>query len=227
MNHENKLPSTENNSLTHSKVMQVLEWAYEKATSDLPGLDSAQELAAAYLQEEGSLKEQINSLIRWQNAKSATSGFVTNLGGLITLPVAIPANFASVMFIQIRMIAAIAKMCGYDLRDDRVKTLVYVSLCGTAVKDLMKDVGVQLGTKLTASMIQKYVTAEMLKEINKAVGFRLLTKAGQTGVINLGKAVPFVGGLIAGAFDGFTTNVIGNTARDMFLNEKLDLNQES
>lgn len=205
--------------------MQVLEWAYEKATSDLPGLDSAQELAASYLQEEGSLKEQINSLIRWQNAKSATSGFVTNLGGLITLPVAIPANFASVMFIQIRMIAAIAKMCGYDLRDDRVKTLVYVSLCGTAVKDLMKDVGVQLGTKLTASMIQKYVTAEMLKEINKAVGFRLLTKAGQTGVINLGKAVPFVGGVIAGAFDGFTTNVIGNTARDMFLNEKLDLNQ--
>lgn len=225
MSNENRLPPPENNSLTHSKVMQVLEWAYEKATSDLPGLDSAQELAASYLQEEGSLKEQINSLIRWQNAKSATSGFVTNLGGLITLPVAIPANFASVMFIQIRMIAAIAKMCGYDLRDDRVKTLVYVSLCGTAVKDLMKDVGVQLGTKLTASMIQKYVTAEMLKEINKAVGFRLLTKAGQTGVINLGKAVPFVGGLIAGAFDGFTTNVIGNTARDMFLNEKLDLNQ--
>lgn len=225
MSNENRLPPPENNSLTHSKVMQVLEWAYEKATSDLPGLDSAQELAASYLQEEGSLKEQINSLIRWQNAKSATSGFVTNLGGLITLPVAIPANFASVMFIQIRMIAAIAKMCGYDLRDDRVKTLVYVSLCGTAVKDLMKDVGVQLGTKLTASMIQKYVTAEMLKEINKAVGFRLLTKAGQTGVINLGKAVPFVGGVIAGAFDGFTTNVIGNTARDMFLNEKLDLNQ--
>lgn len=225
MSNENRLPPPENNSLTHSKVMQVLEWAYEKATSDLPGLDSAQELAASYLQEEGSLKEQINSLIRWQNAKSATSGFVTNLGGLITLPVAIPANFASVMFIQIRMIAAIAKMCGYNLRDDRVKTLVYVSLCGTAVKDLMKDVGVQLGTKLTASMIQKYVTAEMLKEINKAVGFRLLTKAGQTGVINLGKAVPFVGGVIAGAFDGFTTNVIGNTARDMFLNEKLDLNQ--
>lgn len=225
MSNENRLPPPENNSLTHSKVMQVLEWAYEKATSDLPGLDSAQELAASYLQEEGSLKEQINSLIRWQNAKSATSGFVTNLGGLITLPVAIPANFASVMFIQIRMIAAIAKMCGYDLRDDRVKTLVYVSLCGTAVKDLMKDVGVQLGTKLTASMIQKYVTAEMLKEINKAVGFRLLTKAGQTGVINLGKAVPFVGGVIAGAFDGFTTNVIGNTARDMSLNEKLDLNQ--
>lgn len=225
MSNENRLPPPENNSLTHSKVMQVLEWAYEKATSDLPGLNSAQELAASYLQEEGSLKEQINSLIRWQNAKSATSGFVTNLGGLITLPVAIPANFASVMFIQIRMIAAIAKMCGYDLRDDRVKTLVYVSLCGTAVKDLMKDVGVQLGTKLTASMIQKYVTAEMLKEINKAVGFRLLTKAGQTGVINLGKAVPFVGGVIAGAFDGFTTNVIGNTACDMFLNEKLDLNQ--
>lgn len=218
------VPKNTNVSLTQEKVMQVLEWAYDKATSDLPGLDSAQELAESYLREDGSLKDQINSLIRWQNTKSVTSGFVTNLGGLITLPVSIPANFASVLFIQIRMIAAIAKMCGYDLKDDRVKTLVYVSLCGSAVKDLLKDVGVQLGTKLTASMIQKYLTAEMIKAVNKAVGFRLLTKAGTTGVINVGKAIPFVGGVIAGTFDGVTTNIIGNTARDMFLNEKLDLN---
>lgn len=221
MDKENgNMPVVANGQLTDSLVMQALDWAYEKATSDIPGLDSAQELAASYLKEEGSLREQIDSLIRWQNAKSATSGFITNLGGLITLPVAIPANFVSVIYIQVRMIAAIAKMCGYDLKDDRVRTLVYVSLCGSAVKDLFKDIGVQFGTKLTAEMIKKYVSAEVLKAINKAVGFKLLTKAGEKGTINLTKAVPLVGGVIAGALDGFTTNVVGNTARDIFLNDK-------
>lgn len=221
MDKENgNMPVVANGQLTDSLVMQALDWAYEKATSDIPGLDSAQELAASYLKEEGSLREQIDSLIRWQNAKSATSGFITNLGGLITLPVAIPANFVSVIYIQVRMIAAIAKMCGYDLKDDRVRTLVYVSLCGSAVKDLFKDIGVQFGTKLTAEMIKKYVSAEVLKAINKAVGFRLVTKVGEKGTINLTKTVPLVGGVIAGALDGFTTNVVGNTARDIFLNDK-------
>lgn len=221
MDKENgNMPVVANGQLTDSLVMQALDWAYEKATSDIPGLDSAQELAASYLKEEGSLREQIDSLIRWQNAKSATSGFITNLGGVITMPVAIPANFVSVIYIQVRMIAAIAKMCGYDLKDDRVRTLVYVSLCGSAVKDLFKDIGVQFGTKLTAEMIKKYVSAEVLKAINKAVGFKLLTKAGEKGTINLTKTVPLVGGVIAGALDGFTTNVVGNTARDIFLNDK-------
>ena len=52
------------------------------------------------------------ALIRWQNAKCATSGFIAGLGGSITLPVSIPANISSVLYIQIRMIAAIAYMGG-------------------------------------------------------------------------------------------------------------------
>lgn len=216
--------SKQETSLTQSKMMELLDWAYDKATNvNIVGLDNAQELAQSYLNSSGDLESKINSLIRWQNTKSVTSGFVTNLGGLITMPVAIPANFASVIFIQIRMIAAIAHMCGHNLRDDKVKTLVYVSLCGSAVKDIFKDVGVQLGTKLTMSMVNKYLTGEVVKQINKAVGFRLVTIAGTKGTINVVKMVPFVGGLIAGTIDGISTNTIGNTARDMFLNKNLNV----
>ena len=48
----------------------------------IPGMDTASELAESYLSEEGTLVEQIDSLIRWQNTKSATSGFITGLGAL-------------------------------------------------------------------------------------------------------------------------------------------------
>ena len=118
--------------------MQVLDWAYDKACNGVVGLDSAQELAAPYLNGDGELVDKVNALIRWQNTKAGTSGFITGLGGIITLPVAIPANISSVIFIQVRMIAAIAHMGGYDLKDDRVKTLVYTCLTGNAAKDIVK-----------------------------------------------------------------------------------------
>ena len=51
-------------------------------------------------------------IVNYQVAKCTTSGFVTGLGGLITLPVAIPANVSSVMYVQMRMIACLAYMGG-------------------------------------------------------------------------------------------------------------------
>lgn len=212
--------------LTESTIQQALDWAYEKAVDGVPGLGTARELAEEYASQSGTPIDQANSLIRWQIAKCATSGFITGLGGIITLPIAVPANIASVLYVQIRMIAAIAHLGGHDLRDDRVKTMVYMSLCGSASLDILKDVGIKIGTKLSQRMIQS-ISKEVIFAINKAVGFRLLTKFGTTGVINLGKAVPFVGGIIGGTLDGVSTNTIGNIARDLFIPEPTAIAQES
>jgi len=203
-----------------SVIGKALEWSYEKAVNGAGVLGTAQDLGDEYLRANNNDKlSAINSLIRWQNTKAATGGFVTNLGGLVTLPVSIPANMASSLYIQLRMIAAIAHISGYDVHEDRVKTLCFVCLTGKSAADVIKSTGVQLGTKFTASAIQKYITGEMIKSINKAVGFRLLTKAGSTGILNLTKMVPLVGGVVGGAFDGISTNIVGNTARDAFISE--------
>ncbi|WP_286166457.1 EcsC family protein [Bacillus sp. E(2018)] len=203
------------NSLTESKITQVLDWAYEKAVNGLPGTDTAAELAENYLRKHTSVDDAIDSLIRWQNAKGVTSGFVTGLGGLITLPVAVPANIASVVYVQIRMIATIAYMRGYELKDDQVKTFVFVCLTGQAATDIFKQAGVKFGTAIAKEAIKK-IPGEVIKAINKAVGVRLVTKFGEKGIINLGKAVPLVGGLIGGAVDGIGTNTIGKTAKKVF-----------
>lgn len=204
------------NNLTESKIMQALDWAYDKAINGVTGLDSASELAESYMKQDGSLKDQANSLIRWQNTKAGTSGFLTGLGGLILMPIAIPANISSVIYVQIRMIAAIAYMGGHDLKDDRVKSLVYTCLTGNAAKDILKDIGIVIGRKLTESAI-KNISGKTITAINQKVGFRLLTKFGEKGVVNLGKAVPILGGVIGATFDSVATNTIGNIARDTFI----------
>ncbi|MNO03681.1 hypothetical protein D3C81_2244570 [compost metagenome] len=47
-------------------------------------------------------QEKIMQVLDWayeRSVKSATSGFITGLDGLITLPVALPANTTSVLFV--------------------------------------------------------------------------------------------------------------------------------
>jgi hypothetical protein len=202
--------------LTVSRIQQALDWAYGTAINGVPGLGTAVELAEDYMKDDGTPADKANALIRWQIAKCATSGFVTGLGGLITLPVAVPANITSVLYVQIRMVAAIAHIGGYDIRDDRVKSLVYAALCGSAAVEVLKNVGVKIGVKLTEKMIQN-ISREVILKINQAVGFRLVTKFGTTGVINLGKAVPIVGGIIGGTMDGLSTNTIGNISNNIFI----------
>ena len=204
------------NELTQSKMMDLLNWSYEKAVNGVAGLDSAYDLANDYMKTNDSLYNQANSLIRWQNTKAGTSGFLTGLGGIITLPIAIPANVASVMYVQIRMIAAIAHMGGHNLNDDRVRSLVFVCLTGNAAKDILKDIGIVVGKKIAQNSI-KNISGKTITAINQKVGFRLLTKFGEKGVINLGKAVPLLGGFIGASFDSVTTNTVGNIARDTFI----------
>ena len=208
--------SKANGKMTEGKMMSALSWAYDKAVNGVPGLDSAIDLAESYTRKPGSPIEQVDSLIRWQNTKAATSGFITGVAGLILIPVAIPANIASVLFVQLRMVAAIAHIGGHDVRDDRVVTLAYACLLGNEIKDALKDTALVLGSKLTTKTIER-ISGETIKAINQKVGFRLLTKFGEKGVINLGKMIPLAGGVIAATLDAVATNTIGNVARDSFI----------
>ena len=221
LNHESDGYQTEENDnkeVTQGTIMKVIDWAYDRSVNGVPelNLESAPEMAKEYLDGDGSLYEKVNLLIRWQILKAGTSGFLTGLGGIITLPVAIPANIVSVIYIQIRMIAAIAYMGGHDLKNDKVKTLVYTCLVGNAAKEIIADVGILVGTKMANQAIRN-ISGKTITAINQKVGFRLLTKFGQTGAINLGKMVPLVSGLIGGSIDSITTNAIGNIARDIFI----------
>lgn len=200
-------------------IVKALDSIYSNVIDGLPGAETAEELAKEYLREPGTLSEKADSLIRWQIAKCSTSGFLTGLGGFITLSVAIPANLASVIYVQLRMIAAIAYMGGYNPRDDKVKTLAYVCLCGNQASEIIKESLAIPLAKVMATAAIKQIPTQVLKNINQRVGMRLVTKFGEKGLINLGKAIPLLGGIIGGGIDGVTTNTIGETAKKCFLNK--------
>lgn len=200
-----------------TKMLKVLDWAYEKSLNGIPGVsDPIEVFASSYTKGAGTTVQNVNSLIRWQISKTTTSGFLTGLGGLITLPVAIPADISTGIYVHMRMIAAIAHIGGYDIKDDKVKSLIYLCLVGESVKDILKDGGIVIGSKLAMSSL-KSVSGKTLTKINRMVGFRLVTKFGEKGAVNLIKFIPVAGGIIGGTVNAIGTNTIGNLARKTFI----------
>ena len=204
-------------SVLAKKGQEALDKLYSSALNGIPMVSgSVDDLVEDYLSKYETVEEAAAALVRAQVVKCGTSGFITGFGGLMTLPVAIPANLSSVFYVQMRMIAAIAAMGGYDVRSDQVKTQIYVCLTGTSVADLLKEAGINAGKQAARSAIKK-IPGVVLTKINQRIGFRFITKFGEKGVVNLGKCVPLVGAVIGGGMDVASTRVIGKRAIAEFI----------
>ncbi len=193
----------------------VLAKLYQYAMNGIPGEKRADVLANEYLSRYGTKDKAMEVMVRNQVAKCTTTGFLTGLGGFITLPLTLPADLASSMYIQMRMIAAIAVMNGYRLNDDAVQTMVYASLLGVKIADLAKQVGVKAAGKMAMAGLKK-LPGKVLVKINQKLGFRFITKFGEKGVINLVKGVPFVGGFVNGGLNLAETMILAKRAMKDF-----------
>lgn len=164
---------------------------------------SAETIAEEHLTRHHDREKAIQRLIGTHTRLVGMSGFAAGLGGVITMPVTIPTD-VGVFYLQAsRCSAAVAHLRGYDLASDEVRSIVLMSMLGAGGVATAADFGVQLGTRSALAALKK-VPGRVLIDINKKVGFRLVTKAGTTGVVNLTKLVPLVGGGV-----GSSVNVLG------------------
>ena len=198
-------------------AQDLVRWILDQALDGIGLLPSASDLANDYKAPVLSERRRTGAgrLIRWAVAKNTATGVVTGLGGVLTLPVAIPGSLAASLAIQAPMVAAIAEIYGHDSKDDQVRTAILLGMIGTAMEDVVKAAGVTLGGKVAIEGLKK-IPGKVLIEINKRVGFRLLTKFGERGVVNLAKLVPLVGGAVGGTFDGATCYMVGQAADRAF-----------
>lgn len=202
--------------VTQEDVMKMLDACYEKCLVGIPKVStSVQDMANDYLQKYSTKEEACRAMLKNQIAKCTTSGFVSGFGGVITMPVTIPANVGSVMYVQMRMIACVAYMAGYELNCDQTQTFVYACLAGVAVNNLVKQAGIKFGMKMANGLIKK-IPGKVLTKINQKVGFRFITKFGTKGIVNLGKMIPGVGAIIGGGLDLVETKVIADRALKWF-----------
>lgn len=135
--------------ITQEDIMKMLDTCYEKSLHGINKVSPPiEQFADDYLKKEKDVKKAAKNMLKNQIAKCTTSGFVTGFGGVITMPITIPANVGSVLYVQMRMIACTAYLAGYDLTSDQVQTFVYACLAGVSINGVVKQAGIKVGDQL-------------------------------------------------------------------------------
>lgn len=179
-------------------------------------LGSAAEAAAAARTAAGDTEGAIDKVVRSAVVGGGLGGFVTGLGGFVTMPVALPVNVLEFYVQATRMVGSIASLRGYDLTDTRVRTAVLLTLVGSDADDVLSQAGLSTGGGRVATMALRRMPPSAMMVVNKAVAFRLLRGVGGTVFRRLGRGVPVVGGVVGAGFDGWMMRGIARQARQEF-----------
>lgn len=178
---------------------------------------SAAEIAdKALAKSGGDVEKAVRTVIRSHIAMGSASGFVTSVGGFTTMAVAMPANIVGFYVVATRMTAAVARLRGYDIDNEQIRTAVLLTLVGADAEDLLAKAGIVAGGHGMTSLAAQRLPGPVLMVVNKAVAFRILTKAGADTFKKFGKRIPLVGGAVGGGLDGWLLNRISDNARREF-----------
>ena len=195
--------------LTSSFVREALH----RAIAGIGPLPPAARAADAQLKEQkGDVEKAVHEVIENHVRYAAAQGFVTNIGGLVTVALAIPTNITGLAMVQCRMIAGIAHLRGYDLDDPRVRNAILTCLIGEeTVNALVKKRKLPAPPMALATAplhdpdLDVVISAEVASElVTKVAGKRLAT--------TVGRRIPVAGGFIGLGADAYATWKVGRYA---------------
>lgn len=204
-------------SILGKKALEVFNAAVDRGIEGLPPLDSSWELAVRYLEDRSFPSDdlRVEALIRRESRKNAFCTAVTNLGGVMTLPLAIPANAYASFAYQARLAAAVALVYGRDIRSHKVRVMVGLSMAGRRAVDVLKTLGVRFTTMLLERSAAQ-LSEKVLADIGTGVGVRMLAQGGEQAAGILLKAVPVASAVVCGAIDWNYCRAVGRVSRDIF-----------
>jgi hypothetical protein len=195
--------------LTAAFVREALHRAIHGIGPLAPAARAAEKQRRAH---RGNVDRAIHDLIETHVRYAGAQGFLTNLGGLATLAVAIPTNVTGLALVQCRMTAGIAHLRGYDLSDPRVSNAVLVCLLGEeSVSEMVRSARLPAPPMALAtapvhdSWLDRVVSAEVAADLMARV-------AGKRAAGVAARRVPLVGGLVGAGADGFATWRVGRYA---------------
>lgn len=175
----------------------------------LPGIKKS---ASRVLERHKEPEQAITRLIAEHVAMAGGQGFATNWGGFFVAIATIPANIVAATFVQARMVAGIAHLRGYELADPRVRTAIAMVMLGPRYNSTLLRRGL-LPSSPVAVATAPVFDAELDKEVCRALLERVMNQvSGKRLGVFLGKRIPFVGGGVGAAVDGWSTHAISRHA---------------
>lgn len=207
----------DDSDISNDKAILVLKKIIQLGIEGGVGLSSAKELGDRYLQNPSypTKLDKIDALSRWEERKNFTSGFLTSLGGIIALPVAIPASIGINWVLQTRMVAAMAYIGGFDIEDPPVRMSVALCLLGKKGKRILNADFNELTDLLRKNTLSQ-IPKQTIQLVNQTVAARLMRIAATKGFTRFSKAIPVIGGAVGGTLDYMSCKDTAHFAKDLF-----------
>ena len=202
-------------ALQHAPTMasNFVRQAFERAVDGVGPLPGAAAAADAKLARfDGDRPRAIRDVVDSHVTLAGAQGFLTNVGGLVTMAVTIPANVSGLALLQAHMVGGIAHLRGYDLTDPRVRNAVLACMLGSdGVRSLVKAKKLPSSPMAIATApahdpaLDSRIAAEVATELFARV-------AGKRTLATVGRKMPLVGGGFGMVTDGFATYQVGRYA---------------
>jgi hypothetical protein len=199
-----------------------LRTLYPKALGGLPGLGTPIEAASRARKAAPTPRAQAKSAIGAYLALSGTTGFLTNLGGWLTMPVTLPANLAGVAVLQLHLGQTIAALAGHDPSATPIRDRVIACLLGdgtaeatrTEAEETVDRVGVKLAERALRTLAGQVARTTGRAAVGTA---KWLAERRLKRLVTRG--IPLVGGAIAAASDAYSTRTVANALLASFFND--------
>jgi len=196
-----------------SRLIQVL---MDVGIDGVGPLRSATEMAERARRTTRTSEAAVAKVARRHLISGGAGGFVTGVGGFVTMPVALPANLVEFYVQATRLVGSIAVLRGYDVRAPQVRTAVLLTLVGSHADEILAKAGMTSGTGRVVGLASRGLPPTALPMLNKAVGFRLMRGVGEKAFSRLGRGVPLAGGVIGAGVDLWMMKRIADHAMEQF-----------
>lgn len=205
------------NGALGNQAVRLVENVLDLGVDGKGWFDSAQQAADKALRASGGDREAaVDAVVRRHLVKGGVEGFVTSLGGFVTLPVALPVNVLSFYVLATRMTAAVAILRGYDIAQQQIRAAVLLTLVGADAEDLLRKASIATPTGGMTNLAAQRLPGPAAMVVKKGIGFRLLASVGKNTFTRLGRLVPIVGGVIGAGVDTWMLHTVAENARREF-----------
>lgn len=189
----------------------VLRRVLELAIDGYAGVPGARTTAGRHLERVGEVDAAIEALIVQHTTLAGAQGFLTNIGGIVTLPISIPSNLAGLAVTQTRMIAGIAHLRGYDLSQPQVRTALLICLLGA---DGLERADAAIPRRPMVVATAPMFDPRLDRKVARTVISHFTTQvAGKQAALLITKRIPIIGGGVGAAVDGWGTRSAGQFAK--------------
>jgi hypothetical protein len=170
-----------------------------------------EQLASLRLLPVDDLDRLAQAIVRSYSRLAGVQGFVTNLGGLITLPVALPADAVATVTWVVRATSGVMASYGFDPTSEQGRADLRLGLLVAFGVNKITVAGssvlvTQLTRRVLTAPYRDQIALAVVRRVAQRVGMRLTRR-------NAARVVPVLGGVIGGGINVAMVHAMGVRTR--------------